>query len=231
MILSERDLDTAKRVLQAISSRNIKNLYVALKPKYLETYRELADGIPELYSLEIVYDKERFREMVKSYGTSVSEFRELYNNHVASYVNTVSAKIWQKEPIPLAVIDYYKQLKFLDSKHVVINPISEAEKLLHAPDYYEYLFSIISKLEQRRSDVEFLYTLKLCYELGIDRSFDSIKRLQVGIFGSEPCENPLRTLGNWIYLSGRNYAMHDSRKEAIKLDDYVTLKIMNYVAA
>jgi hypothetical protein len=55
--------------------------------------------------------------------------------------------------------------------------------------------------------------------------------LQIGIFGSEPYGNPLRTLGNWIYLSGRNYAMHDSRKEAIKLDDYVTLKIMNYVAA
>src|SRR5919197_5114779 len=84
-------------------------------------------------------------------------------------------------------------------------------------------------MQERQSDAEFLYTLKLCYESGLNRTTSYVEQLQKKIFGSAPSLESFRKLGNWIYLSGQYYAMHDISREAIKFNDYDQLKIMNYL--
>jgi hypothetical protein len=36
-------------------------------------------------------------------------------------------------------------------------------------------------------------------------------------------------MGTWLYLSGQNYAMHDSAKNAVKLTDYSMMRIISYL--
>ena len=86
----------------------------------------------------------------------------------------------------------------------------------------------------------FFYTLKLCYELGLTRTINIVENLQSGIFdksnsylkdGFLKLNNLVfRRLSSWVYLSGQYYAMHDVSKEAIKFNDYINMKITNYLS-
>lgn len=230
--LVKRDIKSATRVLELVSSRDLNNLLVALKPRYLEIYREITDAVPEFHSAEISYDKGRFKKIIQEYGAQISQFHRLYEGNIASRIEGVSRALWRKEPIPITILDYYRELSGKeeqgDNKNSV-NAVAEAEKLLRAGDYYESQFAFIARADERREDAEFLYTLKLCYEAGLGRTFGRIEKLQKGIFGSLPPRDPLRRLGTWVYLSGQDYAMHDARKDAIKFNDHVMLKIVNYL--
>ena len=84
-------------------------------------------------------------------------------------------------------------------------------------------------MQERRPDAEFLYTLKLCYESGLNRTISYVEQLQKKIFGSAPGIEPIRKIGSWIYLSWQYYAMYDISREAIGFNDYDLLKIMNYL--
>jgi hypothetical protein len=82
---------------------------------------------------------------------------------------------------------------------------------------------------ERQYDAEFLYTLKLCYESGLNKTTSYVPQLQKKIFDTIPASEPLQKLSIWIYLSGQYYAMHDISREAIKFKDYARVKIMNYL--
>jgi hypothetical protein len=60
-------------VLEIIGVKDVMNLLVALKPKYLEIYR-VTRKVPELYGYEIAYDKERIRSIITSYGKNMIQF-------------------------------------------------------------------------------------------------------------------------------------------------------------
>lgn len=83
--LVKRDLDSARNVLELVSSRNVKRFLVALKPKYLEIYRDLRNRIPDFNACDVVFDKERLRSVIISYGTAVTNFKELFQKYVADH--------------------------------------------------------------------------------------------------------------------------------------------------
>ncbi|HEU4984333.1 MAG TPA: hypothetical protein VFT58_01725, partial [Nitrososphaera sp.] len=231
--LVKRDVKSATGVLELVSSRDLNDLLIALKPRYMEIYREITrdDAVPEFHNVEISYDKDRFKKIMQEYGAQLSQFNRVYQGHVASRIEGVSQALWKKEPIPIAILDYYRELagKEEGAGKKSINAVAEAEKLLRAGDYYESQFDFVTHAKERREDAEFLYTLKLCYEAGLGRTFGLIEKLQKGIFGSLPPRDPLRRLSTWVYLSGQDYAMHDARKDAIKFSDHVMLQIINYL--
>ncbi len=235
--LVKKDIDNASKVIDIISSKNAKILLVALKPKYLEFYRDIAIGTPELYKHRVNYDKDNFRSIVKLYGMNTG-FKQLYKKYIVKDLDRVSMILWEKEPTPLTVLDYYKeisrkesqrQFNKLEQEGVALNGFAEAENLLRRTQYYEQQFDYISNTEERHSDAEFLYTLKLCYEMGRDRTIDSVKELQKGIFNSMAPRQAPRSLSTWVYLSGQYYAMHDVVRQSIKFDDYVKMLIMRYL--
>jgi len=68
------DLDSARSVLEELSEKgNAKCLLVALKPKYLEIYREIANKIFELSVHEITYNNDNFKNIIRSYGDSIEQ--------------------------------------------------------------------------------------------------------------------------------------------------------------
>lgn len=100
---------------------------------------------------------------------------------------------------------------------------------MHRTDYYRHQFALISNLEDRQNDIDFLYTLKLCYELNLGRDPVLLYKLQKKIFDSIPPKEPTRELSTWIYLSEQYYSMHDAPGEAIDFSKDVKLKMINYL--
>jgi hypothetical protein len=233
------DSNHARNVLELISSRNVKRFLVALKPRYLEIYRDLVHHrILEFNTCEVSFDKEQIKSIIKTYGTEIAQFRQLYQKHIEGNIEKISRLLWQMEPTPLTILDYYKELTSkieqiqetgMQQTDLYIDPLSEAKKLLRSTNYYEHQFALMNSIEERQLDAEFLCTLKLCYESGLSRTTSFVEQLQKKIFDSVPRRDPLRKLGTWIYLSGQYYAMHDTAGEAIRFNDYERLKIMNYL--
>ena len=242
------DIDTAKKILEELSSLKVKNLLVSLKPKYLEIYRDIPNEIFELYFHEITYDQADFRSIMKSYGAEVTQFKGIYNDHILKELDMVSKILWHKEPTPLTILDFYKETTSKKEEReeelneatqdYSIDAIKEAEKLLRPMAYYERQFAHIISLEERQSDAEFLYTLRLCYELKLSRAVPLVEQLQEGIFGSINSSQRsfkkltnlvFRRLSSWVYLSGQYYSMHDVSKDSVKFNDYVNFKITNYL--
>jgi class 3 adenylate cyclase/CheY-like chemotaxis protein len=233
--LIKRDTQSAHSVLEIVSSKNSLVL-IALKPGYLEVYRNIASGIPDLYPCPLLYDKRKIKEILHSYGTNVSKFRNLYASAVVKEVDKIATILWHKEPLPISVLNYYKALDMVLSAHtnvsgtsINVNAVYEAEKLLGRTNFYGHQFNLINSDPLRRNDADFLFSLKLCYELGMQRTLVAIKNFQNGIFGTSPPNDPLQRLNTWIYLSGPHYSMHDSCREAIKFDDSTKLRIVSYL--
>ena len=227
----KRDVETAREILEVISVKDVTNLLVALKPKYLEVYRGITRKVPELYDYEITYDKERIKALITSYGNNIIHFTDVYEKYVLPNIHRVSTILWQKEPLPITILAYYRELvrKQSEMKGESIDAVLEAEKLMNRTDYYKHQFALISNSEDRQNDVDFLYTLKLCYELGLSRAPALIHKLQEGIFDTIPPKEPTRKLSTWIYLSGPFYSMHDAPGEAIEFSRDMKLQITIYL--
>lgn len=231
--LIKRDLQSAFGALEIINARPVQNLWISLKPTYLEMYRGLTLGIPDIYTCEIICDLDTMKFLVRTYGTNVEQFKDVYEKYVSANIDKISKILWGKQPLSLTVVDYYKALLsriqeqqggFDSSK-----AIEMAQTWLPAYDYFERQFEVMKGIEERREDVEFLYVLRFCYEVGAIRTFEAIARLQKAIFGSTAPAEPTRRLGTWVYLSGASYAMHDSAKNAVKLTSHLNMKIGAYL--
>jgi class 3 adenylate cyclase len=257
--LVKRDLQSAFGALEIINSRSVRNVYIALKPAYLEMYRGLTLNIPDIYSHEVAWDLETMKALLKAYGKDVKEYREIFEKYVSQNIDKIAKILWQKQPLSLTVVDFYKALlvkmttgvaaaattttaTLIDKQYEQDNKywsatlnssaaaIMMAEEWLPVHDYFERQFEVMKDIKGRQSDVDFLYTLKFCYEAGFDRTHDSIASLQKEIFGTNPPIEPTRKMATWIYLSGQNYSMHDSAKNAIRLSDYSKMRIISYLS-
>jgi class 3 adenylate cyclase len=228
--LERRDLANARRVLELLSSKSVGRLIVVLKPKYLELFRDLPNQIPEFFVHEITFNKDQFKKIIQQYGTEIPRFSKIYGKYISSNLNRISHILWSKEPTPLTVFDYYNELMAKDEAHTNLNSIKEAETLLRSTNYYHHQFGVLSSMEERRIDAEFLCVLKMCYELGIDRTESNISQLQRSIFGNEAPKEAFNKLSNWLYISAQHYAMHDVCREAVRLSDYVRMKMLSYIS-
>jgi hypothetical protein len=233
--LIKKHLDSIRKALEIISSKDVKCLLIALKPKYLEMYRFVTRQVPELRAYEIVYDKSHIRVIIVSYGNNVNEYVELYKKHIEPNIDEVAKALWEKEPLPLTVFNYLKELFQKEGEEsssaneksaYSIDIVLEAKMLLPRTEYYEHQFELIQDQEDRQNDADFLYTSKLCYELGLDRKVDVVESFQKGIFNSSSPKDATRKLSTWIYLSDQQYSMHDAPREAIRLPTISRLRLL-----
>jgi hypothetical protein len=225
----KRDLENAFGALEIVNASQVQNLYIALKPTYLEMYRGLTIGIPDIYTHEVTCDLETMKSLLKEYGR-VEQYRDVFEKYVAANIDRIARMLWQKQPLSLTIVDFYKALveKAAGAADGLV-AVQMAQTWLPVSDYFDRQFEVMKRLPARKHDVDFLYVLRLCYEAGFDRTHASIAALQKGIFDTEPPAEPTSELGTWIYLSGQNYAMHDSAKNAIKLTDHSRMKIASYL--
>ena len=104
-----KDIDTLKDVLKIISSKPLGCLLISLKPKYIEILPDITD-ISEFYKNNISYEKETIEKVIKEYGSSIRRFRNIYRKYIAKNLIHIAAILWQKEPVPITVLDYFKEL-------------------------------------------------------------------------------------------------------------------------
>jgi len=227
----KRDLESAFGALEIINSMSMQNMYIALKPKYLEMYRGLTIGIPDICNHEIICDLATMKSMLKSYG-AVEQYQGVFENCVSPNIDRISRILWQKQPLSITIIDYYKSMVYTSESQAPdpSRALQIAQDWLPVYDYFDRQFEVMKNIPGREPDVEFLYTLRFCYEAGFERTPASIETLQKGIFGSSPPPEPTRRMGTWIYLSGQNIGMHDSAKNAVNLTDYAKMKISLFLA-
>ncbi len=233
--LVKRDLENAFGALEIINSSFVQNLYIALKPTYLEMYRGLTIGIPDIYTREITCDLDIMKALIRAYGREVERYRDVFEKHVSPNIDIISRILWQKQPLSLTVVDYYKAVvhKATDRSQAITFDSSKciqlAQEWLPVYDYFEKQFEVMKNIRGREHDVDFLYILRFCYEAGFSRTQAPIGKLQKAIFQTNAPTEPTRKMGTWVYLTGQNYAMHDSAKNAVKLTDYARMKIVSYL--
>lgn len=233
--MTHRDYDSSFESLESISSSRAAEIYVTLKPSYLELYKDIATTIPEIQSQEIQYSPSVIKEVLKNYGKHIGLFAPLYDRYVSSYLNRISKLIWSKEPVPLSVLGFYKALASYSSDNGEC--YTSTERILAdiinrwkpGVEYYEHQFSILSNLEERRDEVDFLYSLKLCYDIGFTRTEDTVSYLQEAIFKSHSPREPSKKLSSWVFLSGPYYSLHDAVRDAIKFPIDVKLRISGWL--
>ena len=108
--LVKRDLQNAFGALEIVNARSVKNLYISLKPTYLEMYRGLTIGFPDIYTHEIKTDLATMKTLIKAYGMNVDQYREVFEKYIFPNIDSITKVLWQKQPLSLTVVDYYKAL-------------------------------------------------------------------------------------------------------------------------
>src|SRR5215208_7191648 len=186
--LIRRDFETAIRALELISSRETACTIISLKPEYLEPYRGISNFVHELYGIELTYDKEKIREMTRSHGSTMNQFKNLYHNYIESQLDDISKALWKKEPFPIAVLDFYAELQKRLELSSQVDALHVANELSNLSEYYERQFRFIN--EHRKNDAHFLFTIKLSYEIELPRTAEYVADLQRKIFGTEPPSDP-----------------------------------------
>lgn len=232
----KRDLQNAFGALEIINSRSVKNLYISLKTTYLEMYRGLTIGIPDIYTHEIKTDLATMKTLIKAYGMNVDQYREVFEEYISHNIDSVAKVLWQKQPLSLTLVDYYKALvgKAADRPRATLDSskcLLVAQEWLPVYDYFERQFEVMRNIRGREQDVDFLIILRLCYEAGLSRTQSSVARLQKAIFGSSAPAEATRKLAKWVSLSGQNYAMDHSAKSAVKIMDYSRIKIIQELSS
>jgi hypothetical protein len=201
-----QQIDSGYEALARISSSNVINLIMTLQPFLLKPYIKNIFKVPYLSKHEIAYDEGKIKDIVQTYGQNILEFKKVWSEIINSQsLPQISKAIWQREPTPFSVLLCYKELirKFNDEPELISTGMAWLflegwiEEFQEPTTYYNSQFELIRS--DRQTDAEFLYTLKLCYELKLKRDINSVNQLQMSVFQSVS-EEPSRRLSTWLYF-------------------------------
>jgi hypothetical protein len=229
-LLDGQDVKIGQEVLIKISSAKVNYLFISLNHILLETYRILLRRTtPYLKTYEIIYDKETFKNILVAYGKNISKYKTIYEDFITKDINRISEILYNIDPNPLTILLYYEDLtqRVKDPKNNKI-AIDSAKKFSVPTDYYKQQFSVIRN--ERLNDLHFLYTMKICYDAGLKRTYDCIEETQKGIFGSELPIDPTRYLSYWVSINNETYyTMPYVARNVIEYPNDNLRKVMKYL--
>ena len=131
--------------------------------------------------------------MFKRYG-ELPIFESIYQE-VKGKLRKIAEILFHNDPIPFTVLHYFRTLHQESKKGDFIDDDQAIEHARRMKPLNEYYSNQIKNLESDRSnEADFLYTIKICYELGWDRTLDNIQNLQKSIFDSSSPQEPEATL-------------------------------------
>jgi hypothetical protein len=229
--LIRRDQNAAKESLQVLTSNQANQIVIALSPKYPESYVKIASSIPEVKTFEIHYSKEQLRSILEKYGEQIPAFKGVFDTYAKERNQEIAEILWSKEPTPLVVLAYYKQLLKIKKELAsgLLNVIDETRKLSNLTGFYSQQLKFLQDSGDSSRHLIFLYVLKLLYELGLVRNLGTISNFQRNVFRIEIPNEPISELGSWIYVQELQYSMHDSAQESISLNDDIMLKVIDFL--
>jgi hypothetical protein len=97
--------------LAIVSSNKVKNVILALSPKYLQKYEGNIGRVDEnLYVHRIRFNQIEITKIIESYGESITELREVYYKLIKPNLHAISRILYRKEPTPFYVHSYLSSL-------------------------------------------------------------------------------------------------------------------------
>jgi hypothetical protein len=217
------------RALGRICSPPVDSLLATLYSGFLEIYRNSLKNIPELSVKEVTYSEEAIENILNTYGKKISAFLNAYGRLSQIEAKEISHILWEKEPTPLTVYHYLEELtrkKWIDG----YDTVKLAEELPPSTKYYTQQFALV--LDARPEEAEFLYSLKLAHELGLEeRTIHFLDGLQNRIFQSNAPKFPSRSLSSWIFQTDTHYTMYDVARNSIDFPDDVKPRIIKYLVS
>lgn len=231
-IIQEQNIESGYDALAKVSSSKVKNLLVALSPELLHLYVDEPFKIHQLHKHEIKYDYKIITKILRTYGKNIQSFDPAYKIVKITDIENIAKILWDVDPTPLTVFDYYGRLidVIRSRDDTVIDPMEIAKNSLSDAEHYLNQFTSMSEMAERRIEIEFLFALKLSYELGLGRTPEQIAHLQEKLFQTNISTDSLRKLRMWFYRSGKYFAMHDLARNAIRFTEEMKLKVVSIIS-
>jgi hypothetical protein len=139
----------AEKILQMVTSSKAKDTLITIHPDYYDLYGNISNNIPILTRVEISYNQDRIIEMLSKYGRSISSYNSIYLDYVKNDERKIGELLWQKEPAPITLLDYYLELYTQREKEIKqndsIDPIDIAENLPVSKEYYMKQFEFLTR--------------------------------------------------------------------------------------
>lgn len=229
--LRRQNSKDGKKILETISSYNIKNLIVSLKEEYNYLYnKQNLESIPELYVSDITYDKQKIKKIVESYGEYVYDVNDVYKTYIQNEAEDITNILSKTASVPLTIHLFYKKLF---ENYSIIRTAKDvlkiAEEIKPPDESFKKEFDIVRSKSTK--DVNFLYTIKLCYELGFERTVPFTRKLQKEIFKGDLPDEPEKKLSAWVQLLPNNlgYIMPDVARSAINYSEDKKPDIIKFI--
>lgn len=227
--LEQADEEVARLVIKMLSYGRGK-FVVTLNQEYVG--REGLRTIEDL-GIKLVHLKYTQNEIQKILASSARKVlpKELFAM-IEDDLSEIARRIWQAEPTPKMVFDYLQGLVADPSVALWSEyPATLALKSQNHLEYYRRQFTILKEKPGCRDEAEFLYTVKICYELGLDRKLTSLIELQKMIFGSSANKRILQRLSPWFYMLGDQVSLHDIVRQSISLDEEAVMKTISFISS
>lgn len=223
-LLQSQDVNIGQESLIKISSSRVHALMINLSPDYLELYN-VNWKIPMLTKYEVIYTQLQIKKIIEKFGKEIVTYSTCFDIVKQSGLKEISKSVWELEPSPTTVLNMYRAIK----EKLDTNAEPDFIPIQGNLDYFKNQFKTISQLNSRTTDVDFLFSVKLFYELGWSRTIENISLIQKEIFGTNPVTNFEDRLSIWIYKQDNVLSMHDITFNAIKFSESILTKILRYI--
>lgn len=210
-----------------------KSAYVALSSRQ-QLEKAVHDAIltarPGLKALRLEYGPKDIDRFLSRLGSGIQGVKQVFGESIEPVLDEVSSILWRLEPTPRAVLDYLGKA-YVERCATPQDALALARGFFGRSANYEHRFAALKGARRRRRDLEFLYALKLCYELGMDRKMESIAKLQKRVFGTEPGPEILSPEFQFgLYRDGGQISIHDMAKDSILIEEEIARKMISYLA-
>jgi len=192
-----------------------RKIYLTMDHEYLKSYEKLINSIVEPKVRSIFFDKRTFTKIIESYGNNIHLFREIFSGYIRTRLDEVSNILFEKEATPAMAETFYREALEKKSSGILNAPLI-ARNISTGLDYYADSFRFIKN--NNPSESQFLYILKICYDLGLPRNLQNLKDLQESIFGNSSTfpASPTVNLDTFVTSTGGGqFSMNENLKNAI----------------
>lgn len=229
--MNRRDEKNTNLALSLLSSAS-GSLYVSLSSRHMAKTMTSLPKNSTLTPVHFEYSILDIKKLLATLGSGIPAFRQAYLEKARNRISKISKILWEKEPTPRAVLNYLQALTFLrqNGQNEKDFAVDVARNFSGHSEYYNSQFTVLKSSKGRQTQVQFLYTLKLCYDLELDKSFQSVARIQKTIFEVRVDKTILDELANWLYVVDGQISLHDLPGRAVVIDDVASKKIFRYLA-
>ncbi|MDF2736423.1 MAG: hypothetical protein K0S93_279 [Nitrososphaeraceae archaeon] len=191
-----------------------QRVYLTLDDEYLRSYGSFLNSIIDPKIRSIIFDDKIFKKMLETYGNNILLYQDVYNRFIQPRFSEVATILFEKEPTPQFLLTFFREC--LEKKPTgFVNPVIIAKTLKTGIEYYRDLFHFIKN--NNPIEANFLYALKLSYDLGQPRNSSYLNDLQKTIFGNNNEIPDLQkvNLDTFVYYSNGQFSMKENLKDVI----------------